>query len=101
MVPVSDNNLIYSDTSYGPTFGGGYDIYISDNCSTSNSSYANFPIIITWRAPTNTQAAKPAGLPCVEPPMATISGDRIRGVPGGLPVTVIHHLIIYLIHTAS
>ena len=35
-------NLIYSTnhySNYGPTFGGNYDLYISDNCMNNNSSY--------------------------------------------------------------
>lgn len=34
---------IYGAASYGPTFGGGHDIYISDNSSSNNSSYCSFP----------------------------------------------------------
>ena len=33
---------IYSSSSYGPTFGNGWDIYISDNANSSSGSYANF-----------------------------------------------------------
>ncbi|KAL9961767.1 hypothetical protein ACROYT_G030783 [Oculina patagonica] len=29
-------------TRYGPTFGGGHDIYISDNANSNTNSYANF-----------------------------------------------------------
>jgi hypothetical protein len=43
MVPNSDSNLIYCHTGYGPAFGGGFDIYLCDNCNSSNSSAANFP----------------------------------------------------------
>ena len=32
---------IYCNSSYGPTFGGGHDFYICNNCNTSNSSYNN------------------------------------------------------------
>ena len=32
---------IYCHSSYGPTFGGGHDFYICDNCNSSNSSYDN------------------------------------------------------------
>ena len=32
---------IYDCSSYGPTFGNGYDIYIANYASTSSSSYAN------------------------------------------------------------
>ena len=33
---------IYRDPSYGPTFGGGHDIYIPDNANQNANSYANF-----------------------------------------------------------
>jgi hypothetical protein len=29
--------------NYGPTFGGGHDLHISDNCNSNNDSYTNFP----------------------------------------------------------
>ena len=28
-------------SSYGPTFGGGHDLHLCDNCNTVNSSYTN------------------------------------------------------------
>jgi len=31
----------YGGTSYGPTFGGGHDLYLCDNCNSTNSSYSN------------------------------------------------------------
>jgi len=31
---------IYSCSSYGPTFGGGHDIYIADNAASNNNSYS-------------------------------------------------------------
>ena len=34
-------NSIYHHQSYGPTFGGGNDIYISDRADKNNSSYGN------------------------------------------------------------
>jgi hypothetical protein len=43
MVPTDTSQLIHNNSSYGPTFGGGYDINISDQCNINNSSYANFP----------------------------------------------------------
>ena len=33
---------IYNNPSYGPTFGGGHDIYISNDCHLNLSSYTNF-----------------------------------------------------------
>jgi len=32
----------YQSSGYGPTYGGGHDLYICNNCNTSNSSYSNF-----------------------------------------------------------
>lgn len=37
------SNAMYCYSTYGPTFGGGHDIYICDNCNTTTSSYSNFP----------------------------------------------------------
>jgi len=34
---------IYCATNYGPTFGGGHDLYICSNSHSCNSSYSNFP----------------------------------------------------------
>lgn len=34
-------NSIYTGANYGPTFGGGHDIYISDNSNGNTSSYSN------------------------------------------------------------
>jgi hypothetical protein len=36
-------NAIYDNSSYGPTFGSGHDLYISNSCSQNSSSYCNFP----------------------------------------------------------
>ena len=35
------SNSIYDCSSYGPTFGGGFDIFIDDHASSSSNSYAN------------------------------------------------------------
>jgi len=35
------SNSIYCNSSYGPTFGGGHDIYISDQSNSNNNSYSN------------------------------------------------------------
>ena len=40
---------IYTASNYGPTFGGGHDIYIVDNARFSTSSYSNFGY--TYRPP--------------------------------------------------
>ena len=31
---------VYHDLSYGPTFGGGHDLYIADKANINSSSYA-------------------------------------------------------------
>ena len=39
-------NYVYAincNSSYGPTFGGGHDIHVSDNSNANNSSYVNSP----------------------------------------------------------
>ena len=33
---------IYRSSSYGPTFGGGFDIVITDNANSNTTSYTNF-----------------------------------------------------------
>ena len=33
---------IYTDYGYGPTFGGGHDIYIANNAHSNTNSYTNF-----------------------------------------------------------
>jgi len=33
---------VYCYSSYGPTFGGGHDIYIANNCNTGNPCYSNY-----------------------------------------------------------
>lgn len=43
MIPNKDLNLIYCNSTYGPTFGDGHDLYLADNCHLNRSSYANFP----------------------------------------------------------
>jgi hypothetical protein len=37
------NYSIYNKSGYGPAFGGGHDLYISDNCDQNNSCYSNLP----------------------------------------------------------
>jgi len=32
----------YAYSNYMPTFGGGHDLYLCENCNTSNANYANF-----------------------------------------------------------
>ena len=33
------NYAIYDNSSYGPTFGSGYDLYIANGCKSNQSSY--------------------------------------------------------------
>jgi hypothetical protein len=37
----SPQHTMYDHQSYGPTFGGGHDLYISDNANANGSSYSN------------------------------------------------------------
>mmetsp|Transcript_10266 Transcript_10266/g.8814 ORF Transcript_10266/g.8814 Transcript_10266/m.8814 type:complete len:142 (+) Transcript_10266:928-1353(+) len=42
---LKGSNNIYAilpSPGYGPTFGGGHDFYICNNCNTVNSNYSNF-----------------------------------------------------------
>ena len=40
---------IYTNPGYGPTFGGGHDIYIANNADKNTNSYANLGY--TYRSP--------------------------------------------------
>ena len=44
-----NQNAIYTDPGYGPTFSGGHDIYIANNAGSSTSSSTNFGY--TYRPP--------------------------------------------------
>jgi len=33
---------MYGYSTYGPTFGGGHDFMLSDNCNVNTTSYSNF-----------------------------------------------------------
>jgi hypothetical protein len=46
------SNSVYGASGYGPTFGGGHDLYICDNANTTNSSYTNLGH--TYKAPVGT-----------------------------------------------
>jgi len=35
------NNAVYHNSGYGPTFGGGFDIYLANGCKSNQSSYCN------------------------------------------------------------
>ena len=36
-----ENNAVYRHNSYGPTFGGGHDLYLADQCRSNTSSYCS------------------------------------------------------------
>ncbi len=40
---ISPKHSIVYNENYGPTFGGGHDIYLSDNADSSSKCYAKFP----------------------------------------------------------
>lgn len=42
-LPLTKNHNygIYSDPSYGPSFGAGHDVHISGNANSNTSSYSN------------------------------------------------------------
>ena len=39
---MAGKNGAYSNSGYGPTFGGGHDLYICSNSTSANSNYTNF-----------------------------------------------------------
>jgi len=43
VVGTNRTNTIYCSATYGPTFGSGHDIYISDNANSNTDSYSAFP----------------------------------------------------------
>ena len=46
-------NAIYCQSDYGPSFGGGHDLHISTNANSSGSSYSNLGH--TYQLPTGQQ----------------------------------------------
>ncbi len=40
---IQPMGALYSNPAYGPTFGGGFDIYVSHDCAVNKNSYSNFP----------------------------------------------------------
>ena len=38
---MHSEHAIYGNNGYGPTFGGGHDIYIADNAGSNTNSYTN------------------------------------------------------------
>ena len=54
---VEDSSVaIVAHPSYGPTFGGGHDLYISNNAASNTGSYTNFNVI--YNAPFGVGDAK-------------------------------------------
>ena len=47
---------IYRGSSYGPTFGGGYDIYISNNANSNTNSYTDFGQRNSYSVPSGVQS---------------------------------------------
>ena len=45
---ITKKNAIYRHQGYGPTFGSGLDIYISNNANTNNNSHAQ---LSTYKLP--------------------------------------------------
>jgi len=41
---TNPSNAIQRRSSYGPTFGGGHDIFISSNANAISASYTNFGV---------------------------------------------------------
>lgn len=41
LIDELNKNDIYRHDSYGPTFGGGYDLYLANQCKSNNNSYCN------------------------------------------------------------
>ena len=50
----NQHNAILCNSDYGPTFGGGCDLHITNNANTSGSSYSNLGH--TYQLPTGQQS---------------------------------------------
>ena len=51
MSTVRPQYATYNRKDYGPTFGGGFDFYISNYCNRNKNSYSNLGY--TYKTPTN------------------------------------------------
>ena len=49
------SRAIYSNLYFGPTFGGGWDIYIADNASSNSNSYSDFGLGQSYPVPADVQ----------------------------------------------
>ena len=56
---TSQQHAIATNANYGPTFGGGHDVYISDNAARNQTSYSNFGD--SYRRPSRTENSLLAG----------------------------------------
>ena len=43
LIPMNSKWLIYNNKEYGPTFGEGFDLHLSDKCNVNYDSKADFP----------------------------------------------------------
>ena len=50
---ISQRYAIFADPNHGPAFGGGHDVYISDNAAGNQESYSNFGN--SYRRPSGTE----------------------------------------------
>ena len=41
LIPGKEQHGIYCSNTYGPSFGGGHDLHISENANTNTNSYSN------------------------------------------------------------
>ena len=56
---ISEQYAVYADPNHGPAFGGGHDVYISDNAAGNQGSYSNFGD--SYRRPSRTDNSLLAG----------------------------------------
>ena len=61
VVPGNEQYAIYCHPGYGPTFGGGHDIYIADNANGNRQSYSNLAGYYRVHPRTRTRNALLAG----------------------------------------
>ncbi len=47
---VDINKAAYNSKTYGPTFGGGHDLYLSDACNANKNSRSTFPYSYNFTA---------------------------------------------------
>jgi hypothetical protein len=47
---VNTNNAVLNNKTYGPIFGSGCDLILSDACNANKNSYSNFPSAYNFTA---------------------------------------------------